>query len=530
MKKRIAALLLVLVMAVSLPPVTAFAVDDAQDYELRVLTFEDADYKGGTNFAGGNDWSSLIDEPQYGGDMLYPDGSGTTEESEAYTWYDAGNTELKHTLPKSWDNYCYWGGGHAISHYVSSDFAAHGSFIDQLTVYSKTASADVATTGGGHNGSNNFAVHFGYKDNSGYTDSQILPSFAFADGVARVVDHMYVNNICYALNCYLNGNGLTAKIGPDDWVKLVATGYDAEGNKTGDASIYLCNGPDNIITDWTKFDLSGLGKVAKVEFNITGSSDNGYGFSQPAYFAYDDVAVRFEKTVIPAESVTLDKNTLTLKPGETGTLTAAVTPENTSDKPVVWASSDETVATVENGTVTALKPGTATITAACGDAQATCTVTVACQHVSGDPVKENITPPTCTADGSHDEVIYCTICKTEISRKTVTGKATGHDWDNGKCKTCSAVCDHKWDDGKVTALPTTAKEGEKAFTCTVCGATKTEAIAKLPNRPAPKPGTAAATPVQSGKTGDAGIALYAGMSLLSLTGGAWIVGKKRSGK
>ena len=485
MKKRIAALLLVLVMAVSLPPVTAFAADDAQDYELRVLTFEDADYKGGVNFAGGTDWSSLIDDPQYGGTMLYPNGSGTTEEREAYTWYDAGNTELKHTLPKSWDNYCYWGGGHAISNYTSRNFEQYGDFNHQLTVYSKTASADVATT-----------------------------------GVARVVDHMYVNNICYALNCYLNGNGLTAKIGPDDWVKLVATGYDAEGNKTGDASIYLCNGPDNIIMDWTKFDLSGLGKVAKVEFNITGSSDNGYGFSQPAYFAYDDVAVRFEKTVIPAESVTLDKNTLTLKPGETGTLTAAVTPENTSDKPVVWASSDETVATVENGTVTAWKPGTATITAACGDAQATC----------GDPVKENITPPTCTADGSHDEVIYCTICKTEISRKTVTDKATGHDWDNGKCKTCSAVCDHKWDDGKVTALPTTAKEGEKALTCTVCGATKTEAIAKLPNRPAPKPGTAAATPVQSGKTGDAGIALYAGMSLLSLTGGAWIVGKKRSGK
>ena len=158
-------------------------------------------------------------------------------------------------------------------------------------------------------------------------------------------------------------------------------------------------------------------------------------------------------------------------------------------------------------------------------------VSEACtDHTPGAAVRENEVPATCTKDGSHDEVIYCTVCKTEISRKTVTDKATGHDWDNGKCKTCSAVCDHKWDDGKVTALPTTAKEGEKAFTCTVCGATKTEAIAKLPNRPAPKPGTAAATPVQSGKTGDAGIALYAGMSLLSLTGGAWIVGKKRSGK
>ena len=306
-KKRIVSALMALVMTLSLvnsAVITAFAEEtqttvpstgetQAANYELRVLTFEDADYKGGTNFAGKNDWSSLIDSPQYGGSMLYPDGSGTTDESKAYTWYDAGNTELKHTLPKSWDNYCYWGGGHAVSNYASGEFTKYGSYNSQLTVYKKDVTG-VVQTGGGHNGSNNFAVHFGYKDTSGYTDSQILPSFSFGDGAARVIDHMYVNNICYALNCYLNGNGQTAKIGDDDWVKLTATGYNGE-TKTGEASIYLCNGPTNIITDWTKFDLSALGAVTKVEFNITGSSDNGYGFSQPAYFAYDDVAVRFEK-------------------------------------------------------------------------------------------------------------------------------------------------------------------------------------------------------------------------------------------
>ena len=315
-KKRIVSALMALVMTLSLvnsAVITAFAegtqsadpsTGETQNagYELRVLTFEDADYKGGTNFAGKSDWSSLIDSPQYGGSMLYPNGSGTTDDSKAYTWYDAGNTELKHTMPKSWDNYCYWGGGHAVSNYASGDFVKNGDFDHQLTVYKAGAEGDVRT-GGGHNGSNNFAVHFGYKDKSGYTDSQILPSFAFGDGMARVIDHMYVNNICYALNCYLNGNGLTAKIGDDDWVKLIATGYDGEA-KTGEASIYLCNGPKNIITDWTKFDLSGLGAVTKVEFNITGSSDNGYGFSQPAYFAYDDVAVRFD----PNACVHTDEN------------------------------------------------------------------------------------------------------------------------------------------------------------------------------------------------------------------------------
>ena len=528
MKKRITSLLLVLVMAVSLLPVTAFA---AENYELRVLTFEDTDYKGGTNFAGKADWSSLIDTPQYGGAMLYPDGSGTTDESKAYTWYDAGNTELKHTLPKSWDNYCYWGGGHAISHYTSSNFEQYGDFNNQLTVYSKESGTGIATTGGGHNGSNNFAVHFGYKDNSGYTDSQILPSFAFADGVERVVDHMYVNNICYALNCYLNGNGLTAKIDDTDWVKLTATGYAANGTKTGDASIYLCNGPKNIIMDWTKFDLSGLGKVIKVEFNITGSSDNGYGFSQPAYFAYDDVAVRFEKPAVPATAVTLDQTTLTLVKGAAATLTATVAPEDTTD-PLVWSSSDETVATVENGTVTAIKKGTATITVSCGDVKAECAVTVTCAHVGGKTVSENVNAPTCTEDGSHDEVVYCTICNAEMSRETVTDKAVGHTWDNGV----------------VTKKPTARKEGVMTFTCTVCKATRTESIPKLDKPTKPSGGSSTYDPnvykdlmdgktnsktdtakkdVQSSKTSDAGIALYAAMSLLSLTSGALVIGKKR---
>ncbi|WP_195498189.1 DUF4465 domain-containing protein [Alistipes senegalensis] len=46
--------------------------------------------------------------------------------------------------------------------------------------------------------------------------------------------------------------------------------------------------------DWQKWNLSELGKVSRIEFNVTGDSDNGYGFSQPAYFAWDDLAVRFE--------------------------------------------------------------------------------------------------------------------------------------------------------------------------------------------------------------------------------------------
>ena len=374
MKKRIFSLLLALVMAVSLLPVSAFA--EGEDYDLRVLTFEDTDYKGGTNFAGGSNWSSLIDDPQYMGPLLYGSGGGFSSEEEAYKWTDANNTGLTHVFPYNYGSYCYWGGGHAISNYSTGDIKNYGGFEAQLTVYKKGVSG-LSRTGGGHNGSNNFAVHYGYIDGSEYNKTDVLPTLTFADGSEHVIDHMYVNNTTYLLNCLVNGNDLTAKIGPDDWVKLIAIGYNAAGTKTGQVSIYLCNGPDNIVMDWTKWDLSSLGKVNSVMFNVTGSSDNGYGFSQPAYFAYDDVAVRFEKAGadVPATGVTLDKTELSLTEGASASLTAAVTPADTTDK-LAWTSSNEDVATVKDGTVTAEKAGTAIITAACGSAKAECTVTV----------------------------------------------------------------------------------------------------------------------------------------------------------
>lgn len=137
-----------------------------------------------------------------------------------------------------------------------------------------------------------------------------------------------------------------------------------------------------------------------------------------------------------------------------------------------------------------------------------------CQHTNLEPsVKENENSATCTKDGSYDEVVYCSDCGGEVSRETKTIKAPGH----------------KWDEGKVTTQPTTAKEGVKTFTCTVCQATKTEPIAKLPisggKRPAPA--TPDKKPVESGRTYDAGIAVYVGLSLLSLTGGAWVAKKNR---
>lgn len=83
---------------------------------------------------------------------------------------------------------------------------------------------------------------------------------------------------------------------------------------------------------------------------------------------------------IPVTGVTLDPTTLALDVTgtKTGTLTAAVEPTNATNKNVTWSSSNETVATVSNGVVTAVAAGTATITVKTNDGgyTATCEVTV----------------------------------------------------------------------------------------------------------------------------------------------------------
>ena len=79
---------------------------------------------------------------------------------------------------------------------------------------------------------------------------------------------------------------------------------------------------------------------------------------------------------IPATSIALDKTSVEVFSGKTVTLTATVSPANTTDT-VTWSSDDGSIATVnENGVVTGVSQGTATITAKAGDVSAKCTVTV----------------------------------------------------------------------------------------------------------------------------------------------------------
>lgn len=88
---------------------------------------------------------------------------------------------------------------------------------------------------------------------------------------------------------------------------------------------------------------------------------------------------------VAVTAITLNKTELTLEVGGEETLTAEIAPADATDKTVAWTSDHPDVAKVENGKVTALKAGSAKITAAAGGKSATCAVTV----TAGGEVTEN---------------------------------------------------------------------------------------------------------------------------------------------
>ena len=177
---------------------------------------------------------------------------------------------------------------------------------------------------------------------------------------------------------------------------VVSAWKDGESNGTKYGNFYLQE-PGNTSTSYYIY-----GATATADRLIWNSGAGNYVFSNPQDFLTnettknivigDTVTMKLTRcdynstleatgivvSVTHAPTISLDKNTLTVAAGSTGTLVATV--ENAPSAVVSWSSGDTSVATVSGGTVTGVAVGTATITASITvDSKtysATCAVTV----------------------------------------------------------------------------------------------------------------------------------------------------------
>ena len=210
-------------------------------------------------------------------------------------------------------------------------------------------------------------------------------------------------------------------------------------------------------------------------------------------------------------NITFDKDEYSLKTGESTSISVS---DPTISVFGHWGSrfvfvtdtpdltiADSTVATL-SGSITGISEGDTTISASLYGLTAHQTAAVKVHNCENHWDDGKITTtPTCTKTGVKQYT--CTICsETKTEEIAALGHDYSSDWTIDTAAACETVgskshhctrCDskkdvteipasgkHTWNNGVITKPATIAEEGVKTYTCTICGVTRTETIAKLP--------------------------------------------------
>ncbi len=161
-----------------------------------------------------------------------------------------------------------------------------------------------------------------------------------------------------------------------------------------------------------------------------------YNNSRMIFYTLDpDTLEVKQNAIVDPTGITLSKTAVTINKGGKSTITATISPAVATDKTVTWTSSDRSIATVSNGTITAQSTGKAIITAKTFNGKtATCTVTVVIK-----PTKISLSKTSLSIQKGRNAALTATVYPTDSTDKTVTWTTS-----NSKVATVS--------DGKVTAV------------------------------------------------------------------------------
>ncbi len=166
-----------------------------------------------------------------------------------------------------------------------------------------------------------------------------------------------------------------------------ATFYVGNGQKNLDDFGAPCTG--NFATKGVFGTLTCAGTVDEngvLEFGIKVNAT-----SPVNWISIDDITIKESSGIVPT-AIALDQQSLSLNTGDITTLTATITPDDAEDKTLLWSSSDENVAIVSNGVISAIGAGTATITVnAVAGNHVTASATVTVSDAPGIANKSEVT-------------------------------------------------------------------------------------------------------------------------------------------
>lgn len=150
--------------------------------------------------------------------------------------------------------------------------------------YNSLSDQNHSVTGGGYQGSDNFAVCY-------YTGAWGTPPIitALNSELGTALTGCYITNSAYAYNAMSVGDGFARAFAQGDWLKVTFT---ADNGKTVDYYLGDYRSEDvtknYILNQWDWVDLSPLGQVKTVTLSMSGSDMGAYGLNTPAYVCLDD--------------------------------------------------------------------------------------------------------------------------------------------------------------------------------------------------------------------------------------------------
>jgi hypothetical protein len=177
-------------------------------------------------------------------------------------------------------NFGFWSGGFIYSN--SNDTTTAGFTND----YS-------AITGIGANGGGNYALN--YYGNIDFTNPKVVSSIAVTNSTFAYLSMLNGDDFAKQFGDSLNANGENDGSNGEDFFRLRILGRDQNSTITDSVIVYLAdyrfsdNSQDYILKEWLTVDLTALGAIQFLEFELTSTDNSAWGMNTPAYFALDNL-------------------------------------------------------------------------------------------------------------------------------------------------------------------------------------------------------------------------------------------------
>lgn len=202
------------------------------------------------------------------------------------------------------------------SHYTGSDglggFTSNGVFFENTYdagfgywssgfIYSNSNDSTTAgftndysaITGAGVNGGGNYALN--YYGNIDFISPKVVSSIAITNSTFAYLSMLNGDDFAKKFGDTINANGENDGTNGEDFFRLRILGRDQNSNITDSVIVYLAdyrfsdNSQDYILKEWLTVDLTALGAIQFLEFELSSSDIGSWGMNTPAYFALDNL-------------------------------------------------------------------------------------------------------------------------------------------------------------------------------------------------------------------------------------------------